>query len=170
MTTVIKADGSGLTLEEVGFDSQGRETWRFPESGIGLYRKVDPPTVTVTPQGLVIVDLIVPADPAARVSEPGENFTIHYSGWTPNGFMFDSSRQEGRSPYTTTIPGRLVQGWNLGVPGMKVGATRRLLIPSELGYGARGQPQAGIPADSWLVFDVELLSAQPAAPTPPAQP
>lgn len=171
MTTQIRADANGLMIEEIGYDSTGAEVWRFPQQGVGLYARVEAPKVEVTPDGLVIVDLQMPTDEGARVTQPGDTFSIAYSGWTPNGFMFDSSRQEGRTPYTTTIPGQLVQGWNKGIPGMKVGQHRRLLIPGALGYGARGNPQAGIPSDSWLIFDVEVVSAQPAAaPTPPPAP
>lgn len=164
MTTQIRGDRNGMVIEEVGYDSAGAEAWRFPEAGIGMYKRVDAPAVETTPDGLIIVELKAPTDPDARVTAPGDTFSVAYTGWTPNGFMFDSSRQEGREPYTTKIPGQLVQGWNKGIPGMKVGAQRRLLIPPALGYGDRGQAQAGIPGGSWLIFDVEVVDSQPAAP------
>jgi FKBP-type peptidyl-prolyl cis-trans isomerase FkpA len=164
MTTQINGDRNGMVIEEIGFDTAGVEAWRFPEAGVGMYKRVDAPAVEVTPEGLIMIDLKAPADPAARVTAPGDTFSVAYTGWTPNGFMFDSSRQEGRQPYTTPIPGRLVQGWNMGIPGMKVGQQRRLLIPPALGYGDRGNPQGGIPGGAWLIFDVEVVDAQPAAP------
>lgn len=170
MTTTISADATGMSIEEIGYDREGKEAWRFPENGVGLYRRVEAPKVEVSPEGLVMVDLYVPEDPDARVTQPGDTFSVAYTGWTPNGYMFDSSRQEGRTPYRTTLPGQVVQGWNKGIPGMKVGGKRRLLIPGPLGYGERGNPQAGIPGNSWLVFDVEVVAADPAkappAPTP----
>ena len=170
MSTEISADANGMSIIEIGYDSAGKEAWRFPDNGVGLYRRVEAPAVEVTPEGLVIVDLVAPADPNARTTVPGDTFSVAYTGWTPNGYQFDSSRQENRQPYTTKLPGQVVQGWNKGIPGMKVGQQRRLLIPGPLGYGERGNPQAGIPGNSWLVFDVEVVDAKPAeappAPTP----
>ncbi|ADO68438.1 Peptidyl-prolyl cis-trans isomerase, FKBP-type [Stigmatella aurantiaca DW4/3-1] len=85
----------------------------------------------------------------------GRQVTVHYTGWLPDGTQFDSSR--GRNPFSFT-PGRgdVIAGWEQGVPGMKVGGIRRLVLPSALGYGNRSV--GAIPARSVLVFDVELIS------------
>ncbi len=81
------------------------------------------------------------------------NVTIHYTGWLTNGTQFDSSRKRGE-PNTFSLAG-LIQGWQVGIPGMKPGGIRKLVISPEMGYGS--QPQKGIPANSTLVFEVELI-------------
>jgi FKBP-type peptidyl-prolyl cis-trans isomerase FkpA len=92
--------------------------------------------------------------------------TVNYTGYLyveasadHRGLKFDSSLDPGRSPYPFDIgAGRVIAGWDQGVPGMKVGGKRTLIIPSRLGYGSRGQ--GSIPPNSALVFDIELLSLQ----------
>jgi FKBP-type peptidyl-prolyl cis-trans isomerase FkpA len=86
----------------------------------------------------------------------GRQVTVNYTGWLPNGTQFDSS--VGRTPFKFTPgQGSVIQGWEEGIVGMKVGGLRKLVIPSALGYGSRGAGGV-IPPDSVLVFDVELLS------------
>lgn len=79
---------------------------------------------------------------------------MHYTGWVTSGVMFQSSLTSG-SPLAMSLA-QLVRGWQEGVPGMKVGGKRRLLIPSQYGYGSRGQG-AAIPPNADLVFELELL-------------
>ena len=82
--------------------------------------------------------------------------TVHYKGWLDNGKVFDTSKKPGREPFQFTVgAGGVIKGWDEGVPGMKVGGIRELTIPASLGYGSRGT--AGIPPNSTLHFDVELL-------------
>jgi FKBP-type peptidyl-prolyl cis-trans isomerase len=77
----------------------------------------------------------------------------HYSGWLTNGTVFDSSRKRGEpSDFSLNA---VVAGWQKGIPGMKVGGIRKLVIPPEMGYGSRGQ--RGIPANATLIFEVELI-------------
>lgn len=80
---------------------------------------------------------------------------MHYTGWLTNGTVFDSSKKTGR-PLDQYPLSQLIQGWQRGVPGMKVGGVRRLLIPSDLGYGPRGSPPT-IPGGATLVFEMELV-------------
>jgi FKBP-type peptidyl-prolyl cis-trans isomerase len=95
----------------------------------------------------------------------GRSVTVHYSGWiysasaTDNkGRLFDTSA--GRGPFTTSlIVGRIIDGWIRGVPGMRVGGIRRLVIPPELGYGAQGAPP-DIPGNATLVFEIDLIAVQ----------
>jgi len=88
---------------------------------------------------------------------PGARVRVHYTGRLLNGEKFDSSRDRGK-PIAFPLSG-VIDGWKLGIPGMKVGGRRKLVIPYQLAYGERGFPPA-IPAKATLVFDVELLAFQ----------
>jgi peptidylprolyl isomerase len=86
--------------------------------------------------------------------KPGASITIHYTGWTVDGNVFDSSRKSG-APATFSLGG-LIPGWQQGIPGMKPGGIRKLVIPASLGYGARGAGR-DIPPNATLVFEIELV-------------
>ena len=102
---------------------------------------------------LVIDDLVVGTGATAAV---GDAVTVNYVGTLTNGTKFDSSYDRGQ-PYAFRIgAGQVIAGWDQGVSGMKVGGKRRLTIPPSLGYGNRAN--GAIPANSTLIFDVELLS------------
>jgi FKBP-type peptidyl-prolyl cis-trans isomerase len=86
----------------------------------------------------------------------GDHITIHYSGTLENGTKFDSSYDRGE-PFKTRIGvGQVIEGWDMGVIGMKPGGKRKLTIPPELAYGDRELDV--IPANSTLIFEVELIS------------
>ncbi len=110
-------------------------------------------SLQTTESGLMYIDEVVgdgeqPKSTAATVS-------VHYTGWLIDGTKFDSSRDRGQP---TSFPlNRVIPGWTEGVSSMKVGGKRWLIIPSELGYGARGAGGV-IPPNAMLVFEVELLS------------
>jgi FKBP-type peptidyl-prolyl cis-trans isomerase len=88
----------------------------------------------------------------------GDTITIHYSGTLLNGTKFDSSYDRGQ-PFSTRIGvGQVIQGWDKGIIGMKIGGKRKLTIPAELAYGSRAI--GSIPANSTLVFETELISIQ----------
>jgi peptidylprolyl isomerase len=108
---------------------------------------------TKTASGLRYVDEEVGAgDQPSR----GKKVRVHYTGRLTNGKKFDSSRDRGQ-PFEFTIGvGQVIKGWDEGVMSMKVGGKRQLIIPAELGYGARGAPPT-IPPNAELLFDVELL-------------
>jgi len=102
---------------------------------------------------LMIEDLIVGT---GKEVKSGDVITVHYTGWLENGTEFDSSLRPGREPLVITLGmGQVIKGWDEGIPGMKVGGKRRLTIPPHLGYGNRAVGL--IPANSTLIFDVELL-------------
>jgi len=121
------------------------------------------------PQGLQIDDLVTGDGAEARA---GQSVTVHYTGWlhdpaAPNsrGAKFDSSLDRDEPFEFDLGAGMVIQGWDLGVQGMKVGGKRVLTIAPELGYGARGAGGV-IPPNATLVFEVELL---PTPELPPLQ-
>jgi len=112
-----------------------------------------------TMDGLVIKDDVIGTGTEAAF---GDTVTVNYTGKLDNGTVFDSSLNPGRTPFSfvigSTVPGKsVIQGWNEGVPGMKVGGTRELTIPPALGYGAGGAGSV-IPPNATLHFTVTLLS------------
>jgi FKBP-type peptidyl-prolyl cis-trans isomerase FkpA len=108
---------------------------------------------TKTPSGLTIEDLVL-GEGATATS--GQSVTVHYTGWLTSGSKFDSSKDRN-DPFVFPLgAGQVIRGWDEGVQGMQVGGTRKLTIPPELGYGARGAGGV-IPPNATLVFEVELL-------------
>lgn len=85
----------------------------------------------------------------------GVTVKAHYAGWLANGTEFDASRKHGSDPLEFSLNG-VVAGWTEGIPGMKVGGIRKLVIPAAMGYGARGQGK--IPGGATLIFEVELVA------------
>ena len=98
---------------------------------------------------------------------PGMVVIVHYTGWIYDpaakdlrGRQFDSSRDRGQ-PFSFHLgAGRVIRGWEQGIPGMKVGGTRRLVIPPALAYGPRGAGNGVIPPNATLLFEVELLAVE----------
>lgn len=118
------------------------------------------PQERFTPDGdvteLQIVDLQAGTGAEATIDS---TVTVHYTGWlASDGTIFDSSHLRGE-PATFGLSS-VIEGWAEGIPGMKEGGKRRLIIPSEKAYGASGTPDGSIPADADLVFEVELVSVE----------
>jgi len=86
----------------------------------------------------------------------GKRVKVHYTGTLTNGSKFDSSLDRGRPFEFQLGAGQVIKGWDEGVAGMKVGGKRKLTIPADMGYGAKGFPPV-IPPNSTLIFEVELL-------------
>ncbi|MDP6354429.1 MAG: FKBP-type peptidyl-prolyl cis-trans isomerase [Planctomycetota bacterium] len=108
-----------------------------------------------TESGLKYTDL---EEGDGQVAAPGNAVSVLYTGWLTDGKMFDSTSKRGDAPFGFKLgAGQVIKGWDEGVAGMKIGGKRKLTIPPELGYGARG---AGglIPPDATLIFEVELLA------------
>jgi peptidylprolyl isomerase len=110
-----------------------------------------------TPSGLKYVDEKIGEGAEAKA---GQTVSVHYTGWTTDrNKPFDSSLDRGQ-PFSFSLgAGQVIKGWDEGVAGMKVGGKRRLTIPPDLGYGARGAGGV-IPPNATLTFDVELLGVK----------
>jgi len=120
----------------------------------------DAAKTTTTLSGLKIIDSKVGT---GATPKPGQICSMHYTGWIyangAKGKKFDSSHDRGE-PFEFPIgTGQVIPGWDEGVATMKVGGKRTLIIPPELGYGARGAGGV-IPPNAWLIFDVELLGVK----------
>ena len=111
---------------------------------------------TTTASGLQIEELVVGSGNTATV---GQKVSVHYTGWLTNGTKFDSSKDRGEPFVFPLGKGHVIKGWDEGVAGMKVGGKRKLTIPPQLGYGARGAGGV-IPPNATLMFDVELLAVK----------
>ena len=111
-----------------------------------------------TSSGLQFIDTVLGSGATATA---GNSVTVHYSGWLfsdgEQGAMFDSSKQRN-TPFQFNLgAGHVIKGWDEGVAGMQVGGQRTLIIPPQLGYGARGAGGV-IPPNATLKFEVELLA------------
>ena len=109
--------------------------------------------MTTTASGLQYEDLAQGQGTAAKA---GDKVQVHYTGWLADGKKFDSSLDRNQAFVFTLGKGMVIKGWDEGVAGMKPGGKRKLIIPGDLAYGARGFPPI-IPAHAVLTFDVELL-------------
>ncbi len=111
-------------------------------------------TTLTTPSGLQIEEVSIGSGETAC---KGHYVSVHYTGWlASNGKKFDSSKDRNEAFEFPLGEGYVIAGWDEGVQGMKVGGTRKLTIPPNLGYGARGAGGV-IPPNATLLFEVELL-------------
>ena len=109
--------------------------------------------------GLKIEDVKLGKGPKVK---SGETIAVHYTGWLPNGKVFDASRLHGNQQFTFQVgAGQVIRGWDIGVVGMRVGGVRQLVIPAKLAYGKAGSPPT-IPPNTPLTFQIHLLAIQPA--------
>ncbi|TVO78353.1 FKBP-type peptidyl-prolyl cis-trans isomerase [Sedimenticola selenatireducens] len=107
----------------------------------------------MTDSGLKYDDLV---EGEGDVAAAGQRVVVHYTGWLTDGSKFDSSLDRN-DPFVFALgAGQVIRGWDEGVQGMKIGGKRKLTIPPQLGYGARGAGGV-IPPNATLVFEVELL-------------
>jgi len=144
-----------LALSACGSDSTTApaptiETATFaPALGVNLASS------TKTTSGVYYRDLVVGT---GAVVAAGQTLSAHYTGWLANGTQFDTNGPTD-TPYPFVLgTGNVIVGWHVGIPGMRVGGQRQLIIPPSLGYGA--QANGKIPGNSILVFNVTIVSAK----------
>jgi FKBP-type peptidyl-prolyl cis-trans isomerase len=119
--------------------------------------KDEGPKYTITPSGLKYLDITVGN---GIVAKSGSQVTCHYTGMLEDGTVFDRS-MDRNEPFKFNLgAGQVIKGWDEGLVGMKVGGKRKLVIPSELGYGARGAAAGKIPPNATLIFEIELLGVK----------
>ena len=129
----------------------------FSNSLMDLFNTGDESSADGISQTTYVVEDVIVGN--GVIAEEGDTLTVHYVGTLPGGAVFDTSRREGGSPFTFTLgAGEVIRGWDEGLVGMRVGGTRVLVIGPEYGYGASAV--GPIPANSTLIFEVELLNAE----------
>ena len=155
-------DDSGGSADTTAQQDTATETASAPSDAEGALKDTSkkpaiPKPTGSPPRKLVTDDIVVGKGPGAK---PGDTVVVHYVGMNfSNGQEFDASWDAG-SPFPVQLgAGMVIKGWDQGLIGIKKGGRRKLTIPPELGYGARGFPGA-IPPNSTLVFEVELLAVR----------
>ena len=142
-----------LALFACGDDNVNEPAAPLTNDDFAAALNVDLSAMTQSATGLYLQDLEVGSgDPIAA----GSTASVHYEGWLPSGTKFDSSRDRNTAFVFQVGVGLVIQGWDEGVIGMRIGGVRKLVIPPQLVYGAAGAPP-DIPSNATLVFDIELL-------------
>lgn len=154
---------NNLNTKEVSQNTDQQDTTNTVKEEPGAQKEVmNPNTKTLghfTPVSKVStlqkIDLIPGTGSEVKA---GATVSVHYTGAVAaTGAIFQSSKDFGTEPVTFPLSG-VIKGWTDGIPGMKIGGTRRLVIPAEMAYGANPPGGSGIPANADLVFDVELIA------------
>ena len=143
------------TIATSGASAPGPDNTSLPTTTV-----IDGKTVPLksTPSGLKYYDIKVGTGSNPKV---GQTVSVQYTGTLLDGTKFDSSYDHGGKPADFPIGvGQVIAGWDEGVPTMKVGGKRRLIVPGSLGYGANPPQTSPIPADATLVFDIELVAVK----------
>ena len=166
MTSAVAFDGSTLTVADRGYDADGNIVWGADEDASYAFEQVEPYAVaTEREQGLIVIDY--PTTFSDMIVQEGDEMHVHYSGYLENGKLFDTSYTRG-TPFVFVYPpgARAIDGWGMGMDGFSNGARRKLIIPSEIGYGPGGNPRASIPGDSTLYFNINLAHLARPEPAP----
>jgi peptidylprolyl isomerase len=129
---------------------------RSPSTPANLIAMDNSENQVTTASGLKYVEI---AEGTGETPTPGQTVSVHYTGTLENGQKFDSSRDRNQAFEFQIGEGQVIKGWDEGLSTMKVGGRRKLIIPAELGYGARGAGGV-IPPNATLIFEVELLKVK----------
>ncbi len=146
------AGGTGQTAEPAK-----EQPMNQPKGAPGQPTPTTDEQTKTTASGLKYVDLVEGTGPSPK---PGQTVSVNYTGWLTSGKKFDSSFDRNQ-PFSFMIgQGQVIKGWDEGVMSMKVGGKRKLIIPPALAYGSRDVGNGLIPANSTLIFEVELLGVR----------
>jgi FKBP-type peptidyl-prolyl cis-trans isomerase FkpA len=158
MTSRMQIGPGRLVTADRGYDAEGKVVWGAGEGDAYTFAPAEPPFVAEARHlGLVVITL---RDEESPVPVEGDTVAFQYTGWLTNGQMFDTSRRQGARPLQYTIPGNLIEGWNIATEGMSQGDWRKFIVPPELGYGSSSAAGGNIPANSTLIFEAELVGAR----------
>lgn len=150
----------GINTENITDNTQAQTPTESPDATVNMdqnTKKLNNFTPVSKTETLQKIDLVVGS--GAEVKE-GATVSVQYTGAVAaTGSIFQSSKDISADPVTFPL-GQVIKGWTKGIPGMKVGGIRRLVIPADMAYGSTPPPGSGIPANADLVFDVELISVQ----------
>src|SRR5262245_54565715 len=154
------ASGETQTTTSMSGSAPGPGTSSGSATGTGMSAtaKSDAPAgpVVTTASGLQYQDIVIGTGAEAKA---GNTVSVHYTGWLTDGTQFDSSRNRGQPIEFQIGTPYIIQGWNEGITGMKVGGKRKLTIPPSIAYGADGRPPV-IPPNATLKFDIELMGVK----------
>jgi FKBP-type peptidyl-prolyl cis-trans isomerase FkpA len=148
----------GLLLAACAGPTEPDARWAKPEEiEYAAMLNIDLASMTRTSSGLYWQDL---QEGTGALAAVGNTIRVHYTGWLPDGTMFETSREQGRMPIEFPLGvGLVIAGWDEGIVGMKVGGRRKLVIRPELAYGRQGK--GPIPPLATLIFEVDLVWIKP---------
>ncbi len=151
--------GQNTSTNSTGATSNGTSSASSPNTSSSSSQQNQQPIRSQTlPSGLKVDEYNVGT--GTRSTKVGDTISVHYIGYLPDGKVFDTSLKGQKQPFAFKLgAGQVIQGWDIGLQDMKVGAVRRLTIPAVLAYGARGYPPTIAP-NTPLVFDTQLMGIQ----------
>lgn len=152
MTSSFTLSQNGWVTTDRGYAPDGSVVWGGSPT---TYERSEPlPKVTHLDGGMVVIEYANPGDPV----EENDRMHVHYTGWLSDKSVFDASRPRNRAFIFAYPPGtRAIAGWGMGMEGASIGTKRKLIIPSDLAYGERGNPRAGIGPNEPLYFEIEVV-------------
>jgi len=165
MTSSVTFDGTTLTTADRGYDTRGEIVWGSDADSVYEFSRSEPYAVAEErDRGLVVIEY--PGSTGGALPLEGGTMSVHYYGYLGDGTLFDTSHSRGEPFVFPFPPGtRAIAGWGMAMEGFGQGARRKVVIPSDIGYGDRGNPRAGIPGGATLYFNVEVVEV-----TPPPEP
>ncbi len=174
----IAFDGGEIAMSDRGFDVAGKQVFGTPEGKPVVFKKLPAPKTQVKrlEGGLIAIDFVPPVAGQIEVKENGARVAVHFTGYLQtDGTKFAGSKDPRwdnapSDPQLFSLPGRMLSGWSMGIPGITKGTMRRLLMPSGLAFGTIGSPTWKVPPNTAVIFDVECMYVEDKPPTPPTPP
>ena len=165
MTSSITLAADRIEVADRGLDDSGKQVWGPAEGQSYAFAKADLGIKgVVNSNGLATVTF--PSELTGPESKDGDLISVHYVGYLENGTIFDSS-YERNQPFQYAKGSKLIEGWTLAMADARAGMKRRIVIPSDLGYGERGS-RGKVPPMATLIFDLDVLKVETPPPAPPA--